>query len=192
VRECEGAKRNGALGRGQGGNPHSSVCLHTCMHALWHGRRAVGAVAGSAARLQGGWRAKTATTWLDRATALECSGGEVTGRQNSRDGVAASKQSAQRHMPEERREEANEWARPEFKISNKNQILLQIVPFQTLVSKLGKNPGKFMPTGFDVLDNFCYWRFLIFETEFELKSDNYTAAEIELDLFKILRGSVNS
>jgi hypothetical protein len=28
--------------------------------------------------------------------------------------------------------------------------------------------------------------------EFELKSDNQTAAEIKLDLFKILRGSGNS
>jgi hypothetical protein len=49
-----------------------------------------------------------------------------------------------------------------------------------------------MPTGFDVLDNFCYWSFLKFEMNFELKSDKKTAAEIELDLFKILRGFGNS
>jgi hypothetical protein len=49
-----------------------------------------------------------------------------------------------------------------------------------------------MPSGFDVLDNFCYWSFLKFEMEFELKSNNKTATEIKLDLFKILRGSENS
>jgi hypothetical protein len=56
--------------------------------ACWH---VAGALESSAARLLGGWRAKTATTWLDGAAALECSGGEATGRQ---DGVAASKQGA--------------------------------------------------------------------------------------------------
>jgi hypothetical protein len=61
-----------------------------------------------------------------------------------------------------------------------------------LASKLEKNPEKLMPTGFDVLDNFCYWSFLKFEMNFELKSDKKTAAEIELDLFKILRGFGNS
>jgi hypothetical protein len=30
------------------------------------------------------------STWLDGAAALECSGGEVTGRQDDRDGAAAS------------------------------------------------------------------------------------------------------
>jgi hypothetical protein len=55
---------------------------------------------------------------------------------------AASKQgtAAARARGEERREEADEWARPEFKILNKNQILLQFDPFQKLASKLGKNP----------------------------------------------------
>jgi hypothetical protein len=57
---------------------------------VWHGWCAAGVVAASAAPLRGGWRAKTATTWLDRATTLECSGGEVTGWQDGRDGMAAS------------------------------------------------------------------------------------------------------
>jgi hypothetical protein len=42
-------------------------------------------VAASAAWRQGGWRTKTTTNWLDRAAALECSGGVATGRQDSRD-----------------------------------------------------------------------------------------------------------
>jgi hypothetical protein len=57
----------------------------------------------------------------------------------------------------------------EFKNPNKIQTLLQLDPFQTLASKLRKNSGKFLATGFDVLDNFCYWSFLKFEMEFELK-----------------------
>jgi hypothetical protein len=44
----------------------------------------------SVEQLQGGWRAKTATTWLHEAATLECSGGEATRWQNGRDGVAES------------------------------------------------------------------------------------------------------
>jgi hypothetical protein len=46
-------------------------------------------MAASAARLRGGWHAKTATTWLDGAARLKCLGGEATGRQDGRDGVVA-------------------------------------------------------------------------------------------------------
>jgi hypothetical protein len=74
ARECEGAKRNGALGMGYGGDPRSSVCLHACVHAMWHRRCTAGAVVASVARLQGGWHAKTATTWLDGAASLKVLG----------------------------------------------------------------------------------------------------------------------
>jgi hypothetical protein len=68
-------------------------------------------MAASVARLRGGWRAKTATTWHDGAAALECSGGEAIGRQDSKDGVVAStlggvvagRDSSTRQRREERR-----------------------------------------------------------------------------------------
>jgi hypothetical protein len=126
---------------------HVRVCACTlaCMHCGMGG-----------ARLRGGWRAKTTTTWLDGAAALECSGGEATGRQDGRDGMAASvlggvgvrwhrRRARQRHTAEERREEADEWARCYLKFKpNPNQLTFYSI--QPLASKLDKNPRKFVVT----------------------------------------------
>jgi hypothetical protein len=154
------------------------------------------AVAASAARLRGVWCVETATTSLDGAATLECSAGEAIGRQNGRDGatVSASKRgtAVARARGEKRREEKRreEKRREERRLTSglgqnlkyrtktkfcsklgpfQTKFCSKLGPFQTLASKLGKNPGKFMPTGFDVLDNFCYWSFLKFEMEFELQ-----------------------
>jgi hypothetical protein len=148
---------------------HARVC------ALWHRRHVAGVVAASTARLQGGWRAKMTMTWLDGAATLKCSGGEATERQNSRDGAAASVSSgveAERGSgTHQRREERRLTSGPgrNLKFQTKTKFCSKLDPFQTLASEIGKNPRKLMPTGFDVLDNFCYWDFLKLEMEFELK-----------------------
>jgi hypothetical protein len=68
---------------------HAQVCACTlmCVHCGTGGARQG---PWQRARLRNGWRAKTTTTWLDGAATLECSGGEATGRQDNRDGMAAS------------------------------------------------------------------------------------------------------
>jgi hypothetical protein len=53
-----------------------------------------------------------------------------------------------------------------FKL-NPTQLTLDSI--QPLASKLGENPGKFMVTYSDVMNNFCYWLDFNFEMEFELK-----------------------
>jgi hypothetical protein len=71
----------------------------------------------------------------------------------------------------QRREERRLTSGPDqnLKFRTKTKFCSKFDPFQTLASKLGKNPGQFMPTGFDVLDKFCYWSFLKFKMDFELK-----------------------
>jgi hypothetical protein len=56
----------------------------------------------------------------------------------------------------QRREERRVMSGPgqNLKFQTKIKFCSKLDPFQTLASKLRKNPRKFIPTGFDVLDNF--------------------------------------
>jgi hypothetical protein len=83
--ECEGAN---IMARWEGiGRRPTLECVLACLRCGTGGMRQG---PWQRARLRGGWRAKTATTWLDGAAALQCSGGEATARQDGRDSAVAS------------------------------------------------------------------------------------------------------
>jgi hypothetical protein len=74
---CVSVKEQNAMVRWGGDREVTHTRVYACVRVLWHGWRTAGAVAASTARLRGGWRAKTATTWLDGATTLEAGGVSV-------------------------------------------------------------------------------------------------------------------